>query len=45
MGSGEAKVESCILQNTTRLAVYFISHLSLNPDISRNNVSEETLID
>ena len=33
------------LRNMTSLAAYFLSHFSLSPDVSRTDVSEETLID
>jgi hypothetical protein len=36
MDSGEAKIE-------TRLDAYFLTHCSLNPEVSRTNVSVETL--
>jgi hypothetical protein len=44
MGLGEAKVETSILRNMTRLAAY-LTHCSLNPKVSRANVLEETLFD
>ena len=41
-GSGEVKVESCVLQNMTRQPA-LLNARSLNPKACRTNVSEETL--